>query len=97
VDDWTRKAGEEPSSEDLGEGGKEWYVIPVNVRGIWNSAVRHRVRWRESSESIMWSMKNTAVSLGKERRDEDEGQLRKKRAKRRNRVEKILAEMIEMV
>lgn len=100
VNDWPRKAGEEPNVGDLGAGAVEWYVGPENVRGVWPGAVSHRVKWRSSGESVMWTMKSSAAGLLQGMRDEegdDEVKRRKVRAKRRKEVKIIVDEMLEMV
>jgi hypothetical protein len=101
VDDWPRKAGEEPNVQDLGEGAVEWYVGPANVRGVWPGAVGHRLKWRGSGESIMWIMKSSTVGLLKgmqeEERNGDETKRNKRGAKRRKDVKRIVDEMLEMV
>ena len=101
VNDWPRRAGEEPNIDDLGAGAEEWYVGPDNVRGVWPGAVRHRVKWRASEQSIMWAMKSSAAGLMKGMRDAEkdgnEVKRAKLRAKRRNDISRIVDEMLEMV
>jgi hypothetical protein len=97
VDDWPRKAGEEPNIGDLGIGAENWFVVPANVRGIWGNAVRHRVKWRAAGESIMWTMRNSAAGLLKDLGDDDEDKTGKRRVKRRKQVNEIVSEMVEMV
>jgi hypothetical protein len=97
VDDWPRKAGEEPNIGDLGIGAENWFVIPANVRGIWGNAARHRVKWRAAGESIMWTMRSSAAGLLNDLGDGDEDKRGKKRAKRRKQVNEIVSEMVEMV
>lgn len=96
VDGWARKAGEEPNLSELGKGGQEWFVGPENVRGIWISAIRHRVKWRELSESVMWIMKSNAAGL-LEDKEMSEKQRNRKAAKRRRKVDEILDDMLELV
>lgn len=96
VDGWARKAGEEPNLSELGKGGQEWFVSPENVRGIWISAIRHRVKWRDLSESVMWVMKSNAANL-LEDKGLSEKQWAKKEAKRRRQVDGILDDMLEMI
>lgn len=101
VNDWPRKAGEEPNVADLGIGAVEWYVGPDNVRGVWPGAVGHRVKWRASGESVMWTLKSSAAGLLKgmreEEKDGDEVKRGKRRARRREDVKRIVYEMLEMV
>jgi hypothetical protein len=101
VNDWPRKAGEEPNIDDLGVGAVEWYVGPENVRGVWPGAVRHRVKWRASGDSVMWTLKISAASLlqkmREEEKEDDELKKRKRGAKRRKDVNRIVDEMLEMV
>jgi hypothetical protein len=96
VDDWPRKAGEEPNMADLGEGCEAWFVGPANVRGVWASAVRHRVKWRGASESIMWAIKSSAADLGGRPMLSD-SKLRRKARKRQEEVERILDEMLDIM
>ena len=96
MDGWARKAGEEPNLSELGKGGQEWFVSPENVRGIWISAIRHRVKWRDLSESVMWVMKSNAANL-LEDKGLSEKQWAKKEAKRRRQVDGILDDMLEMI
>lgn len=96
MDDWPWKAGEEPNIADLGEGAEGWYVGPGNVRGVWASAVRHRVKWRPASESIMWVLRSSAADLG-EKAVLSESKARRKAAKRRMQVDRIVDEMVEVM
>jgi hypothetical protein len=96
VDNWPKKAGEEPNMADLGEGAQGWYVGPGNVQGVWASAVRHRVKWRPGSESIMWAIKSSAADLG-EKGVLAESKARRKAAKRRADVDRIVDEMLEIM
>lgn len=96
VDGWARKAGEEPNLLELGTGGETWFVGPDNVRGIWISAIRHRVKWRELSENVMWVMKSNAVGLLD---DKGVSEKRKERreGRRRRQVDQILEDMLDML
>ncbi|ORY28165.1 hypothetical protein BCR39DRAFT_535841 [Naematelia encephala] len=73
VDTWARSAGEEPSLSDLaadvgesetwqGDGGL--YAMPGNVEGVWETALRHRVRWRPERAEVMWRLKGGAEQGG---------------------------------
>lgn len=101
MNDWPRKAGEEPNVQDLGDGAVEWYVGPANVRGVWLGAVGHRLRWRDSGQSVMWVMKTSAAGLLKGMREDekegDETKRNKRGAKMRIDVKRIVEEMLEMV
>lgn len=96
VDGWARKAGEEPNLLELGAGGETWFVGPDDVRGVWMPAIRHRVKWRELSENVMWVMNSNAEGLLQDK-GVSEKRREKRAGRRRRQVDEILEDMLEML
>lgn len=96
VNGWARKAGEEPNLAELGEGGDQWFVESRDVKAIWRTVVRHRVKWRDLSESVMWNLKTDAAGLVQEA-EVSKSKARKRERRRREAVDKILDDMIVLL
>ena len=73
ADTWGMRAGEEPevrdlrefgkrdekAGEGLGEDGEDWYAGLRDVQGAWGIGLKHRVRWREEGDGVMWLLKQS--------------------------------------
>ena len=57
---------DEKAGQGLGEeDGEDWYAGLGDVHGAWGIGLRHRVRWRNEGDGVMWLLKQSAgdVSL----------------------------------
>lgn len=92
--------GESGSGEgnDPGEGGgggaEDWYANLRDVEGAWGLGVRHRVRWREEGEEVMWLLTRSAAGgtgqQGGQGGKEGEGRKRKRAREVEGILERIL-------
>lgn len=100
VNGWARRAGEEPDLAELGDDGEEWHAGPENIRGVWTTAIRHRVKWRDVGEGVMWAITTSAADLSDQQRQAAVAELhvqRRRERKRREAVDAILDDMLTML
>jgi hypothetical protein len=63
---WDVFSGAEPSVRDLSAERVEEedpYADPANVRGVFWTALRHRVKYREERDEVMWLLKRSAGDM----------------------------------
>ena len=101
---WDVFSGSEPSVLDLGravtgeveeeeEEEDEPYTTPVNVEGVFWTGLRHRIRYREEMDEVMWFLKGTASDMlaGK-------GEASAKDGRRKGReVDRVLGKILQSV
>ena len=91
-------AGEVEEEEDA-EEGDDPYATPTNVEGVFWTALRHRVRYREERDEVMWLLKGTASDVLADVAGAGAGGKNKEQEsrKRANEVDQILSKILSSV
>ncbi|RXK39472.1 hypothetical protein M231_03305 [Tremella mesenterica] len=80
--------------------GEDWYASPLDVSGVFEGCVRHRLEWRDEGEEIMWLLRGGAGRLlssdQRDGRSDQPGKIRDA-VRRRRKIERVIRDVLDSV